>query len=83
MRQVIDEQVPVALAARPDLVSLVAGGNDLMSPGTDPDVLLATGVDTRQTPILRRARGKIAIFNAHIWFGGALDRAPPVRPVLR
>jgi lysophospholipase L1-like esterase len=69
LRQVVDEQVPVALAARPDLVSLVAGGNDLMRPGSDPDelaatlegavvrlrasgadVLLATGVDTRQTP---------------------------------
>jgi lysophospholipase L1-like esterase len=86
MRQVVDEQVPVALEAKPDLVSLVAGGNDLMRPGADPDelaatledavvrlraagadVLLATGVDTRQTPILRRVRGKIAIFNAHIW----------------
>jgi hypothetical protein len=86
MRQVVDEQVPVAVAARPDLVSLVAGGNDLMRPGADPDelaatlegavvrlraagadVLLATGVDTRQTPILRRVRGKIAVFNAHIW----------------
>lgn len=86
LRQVVDEQVPVALAAEPDLVSLVAGGNDLMRPGADPDelaatleeavvrlraagadVLLATGVDTRQTPILRRVRGKIAIFNAHVW----------------
>jgi lysophospholipase L1-like esterase len=86
LRQVVDEQVPVALAARPDLVSLVAGGNDLMRPGSDPDelaatlegavvrlrasgadVLLATGVDTRQTPILRRIRGKIAIFNAKVW----------------
>ena len=86
LRQVVDEQVPVALGAEPDLVSLVAGGNDLMRPGSDPDalaaaledavrrlrtagadVLLATGVDTRQTPILRRVRGKVAIFNAHVW----------------
>jgi len=86
LRQVVDEQVPVALEAAPDLVSLIAGGNDLMRPGADPDVLaamledavvrlraagadvlLATGVDTRQTPILRRARGRIAIFNAHLW----------------
>ena len=35
--QVVDEQVPVALDAAPDLVSLVAGGNDLMRPGADPD----------------------------------------------
>lgn len=86
LRQVVDEQVPVALEARPDLVSLVAGGNDLMRPGADPDelaatleaavvrlraagadVLLATGVDTRNTPILRRVRGRIAVFNADIW----------------
>ena len=84
--QVVDEQVPVALEARPDLVSLVAGGNDLMRPGADPDeltaaleravlqlrgigadVLLATGVDPRQTPILRRTRGRVAVFNANLW----------------
>lgn len=86
LRQVVEEQVPVALAAEPDLVSLVAGGNDLMRPGSDPDelaatleaavvrlrangadVLLATGVDPRQTPILRRMRGRIAVFNANVW----------------
>jgi lysophospholipase L1-like esterase len=84
--QVVAEQVPVALDAQPDLVSLVAGGNDLMRPGGDPDeiaatleaavlrfrqagadVLLATGVDTRLTPILRRIRGRVAIFNANVW----------------
>jgi lysophospholipase L1-like esterase len=84
--QVLDEQLPVALAARPDLVSLVAGGNDLLRPGGDPDalaaafegavarlraagadVLLATGVDPRRTPIIRRIRGKVAVFNAHVW----------------
>jgi lysophospholipase L1-like esterase len=86
LAQVVEEQVPVALGAQPDLVSLVAGGNDLMRPGADPDelaatlesavvrlraagadVLLATGVDTRLTPILRRVRGKVAILNAHVW----------------
>ncbi|WP_369137197.1 SGNH/GDSL hydrolase family protein [Modestobacter versicolor] len=84
--QVLAEQVPVALAAGPDLVSLVAGGNDLLRPGADPDVLaadleaavvafreagadvlLATGVDPRQTPIIRRTRGRVAVFNAHLW----------------
>ena len=86
LAQVLAEQVPVALAAEPDLVSLVAGGNDLMRPGADPDalaaqlesavarfraagadVLLATSVDTRNTPILRRMRGRFAIFNANVW----------------
>jgi hypothetical protein len=30
-------------------------------------VLLATGVDPRQTPIIRRIRGRVAVFNAHVW----------------
>ncbi|MFQ1000726.1 SGNH/GDSL hydrolase family protein [Modestobacter sp. SSW1-42] len=86
LAQVLGEQVPAALAAQPDLVSLVAGGNDLLRPGADPDrlaadleqavvrfrdagtdVLLATGVDPRQTPIIRRTRGRVAVFNAHLW----------------
>src|SRR5215212_203892 len=86
VRQVLDEQLPVALDARPDLVSLVAGGNDLLRPGSDPDalaallkdavaqlraagsdVLLATGVDVRQTPLIRRIRGRVAVFNANLW----------------
>jgi lysophospholipase L1-like esterase len=86
VRQILDEQLPVALEAQPDLVSLVGGGNDLLRPGADPDalaaqledavaklraagtdVLLATGTDTRLTPLLKRIRGRVAIFNANIW----------------
>jgi lysophospholipase L1-like esterase len=39
--QVIDEQVPAALALRPDLVSVAAGGNDLLRPKAQPDELAA------------------------------------------
>jgi lysophospholipase L1-like esterase len=86
MAEVIEEQLPVALEAGPDLVSLVAGGNDLLRPSGDPDViaavledavrriratgadvLLATGTDPRQTPIIRRIRGRVAVFNANVW----------------
>ncbi|MEU1878380.1 SGNH/GDSL hydrolase family protein [Streptosporangium sp. NPDC020072] len=83
--QVVEQQVPRAVEMRPDLVSLCAGGNDLLRPGCDPDamarllagavrdlratgaeVLLFTGVDPRDTPIMRRARGTFAIFYMHV-----------------
>ena len=37
--QIADEQVPQAIAFQPDLVSLAAGGNDMLRPGADPDAL--------------------------------------------
>lgn len=36
---VVDGQVPHALRLGPDLVSVMVGGNDLMSPAADPDAL--------------------------------------------
>ncbi len=39
LRPILDEQVPAAVALGPDLVSVVGGGNDLLRPGADPDVL--------------------------------------------
>jgi len=39
LRQVAEEQVPQAIAMAPDLVSLAAGGNDMLRPRTDPDAL--------------------------------------------
>jgi lysophospholipase L1-like esterase len=39
--QVAGDQVPVAIALRPDLVSIAAGGNDMLRPGADPDLLAA------------------------------------------
>lgn len=84
--RILAEQLPVALDLRPDLVSVVGGGNDLLRPGADPDalaamleqgvararaagadVLLATGFDTRHSPVIRRTRARTAVFNAHIW----------------
>ncbi len=39
LSQVAGDQVPVAISLRPDLVSIAAGGNDMLRPGADPDVL--------------------------------------------
>jgi len=39
--QILAEQAEAALALRPDLVSVCAGGNDVLRPGSDPDVLAA------------------------------------------
>lgn len=41
LRQVIEEQVPVAAALTPDLISIAAGGNDLLRPKSDPEALAA------------------------------------------
>ncbi len=40
--EVLAEQVPLAAAMMPDLVTLAAGGNDMLRPRTDPDVLAGT-----------------------------------------
>lgn len=42
LAQVADEQVPQAVAMAPDLVSLAAGGNDLLGLRSDPDALAQT-----------------------------------------
>lgn len=54
-------------AAAPDALAATLEGAVVRLRAAGADVLLATGVDTRRTPILRRVRGKIAIFNAHVW----------------
>ncbi len=41
LRQILSEQVDVALALRPDLITISAGGNDIIRPNTDPDRLAA------------------------------------------
>jgi lysophospholipase L1-like esterase len=41
MDEIIAEQVPPAIAAEPDLVTICAGGNDLIVPGSDVDELAA------------------------------------------
>ncbi|TXN31993.1 SGNH/GDSL hydrolase family protein [Lacisediminihabitans profunda] len=85
LRQIVDEQVEPALALRPDLITISAGGNDLIRPNGDPDrlaaqlekavtrlrsndatVVLFNGPDIGMTPVLNRARGKVAIYNENL-----------------
>jgi lysophospholipase L1-like esterase len=39
LRQIVHEQLPVAVALTPGLVSIAGGGNDILRPGADPDTL--------------------------------------------
>ncbi len=39
LAQIIDEQLPAAMALKPDLVSLIGGGNDALRPGADVDAV--------------------------------------------
>ncbi|MWB98437.1 SGNH/GDSL hydrolase family protein [Agromyces seonyuensis] len=41
IQQIIDEQIEPALDLRPDLITISAGGNDVIRPGTDPDEIAA------------------------------------------
>lgn len=38
---VVAEQVPAALAMKPDLISFAAGGNDVLRPSFDPEAMVA------------------------------------------
>src|SRR5690625_4101108 len=86
MADVVGDQLETALSMQPDLVSMIAGGNDILRPHVNPDVialrleravirlrkagvdvLLGTGMDTKESPIVNKTRGRTALFNAHIW----------------
>ncbi|WP_410655695.1 SGNH/GDSL hydrolase family protein [Amycolatopsis sp. lyj-112] len=84
--EILDEQLPIALEVKPDLVTLCAGGNDIIVPGADVDavaarleegvaklrqagipVLIFNGPDTKYLSVMHVLRGKVGIYNAHLW----------------
>jgi len=54
-------------AADPDALAatIEAAVIGLRADGTD--VLISTGIDTKDSPVIRRTRGRTAVLNAHIW----------------
>ena len=60
LRGIREEQAERALALRPDLVTVSAGGNDILRPGTDPDEV--AGRLDELLGILARDGATIAVF---------------------
>jgi lysophospholipase L1-like esterase len=58
--QIIDEQAEAAVALGPDLITVSAGGNDIIRPGSDPDAL-AERYD-RMIETLRRDGATVVLF---------------------
>jgi len=69
--EVAEEQVPRAIAMAPDLVSLAAGGNDLLRPRGDPDALAeqfdeavrTLDPNVKMNPPLRSADDRVALID--------------------
>ena len=61
IEQIRDEQIAPALELKPDLITLCAGGNDVIRPGSDPDET-ARILDT-MVQILATSGATIVLFN--------------------
>ncbi|WP_312868951.1 SGNH/GDSL hydrolase family protein [Amycolatopsis pithecellobii] len=61
LAEIVDEQVPVALELKPDLVTFCGGGNDVIVPGTDVDEICAK-ID-EVVGALRGAGIEVLLFN--------------------
>lgn len=85
IRPILQEQLEPAIALQPDLITMCAGGNDVIRPSSDPDdvgalfelgiqrlastgatIVVFTGVDVGFSPVFKRIRGKVAIYNENI-----------------
>ncbi|RDI46723.1 SGNH/GDSL hydrolase family protein [Nocardia mexicana] len=62
MRGVVDEQLPHALALRPDLVTISAGGNDILRPQVDLDQLVDSYAEMVRA--LRATGARVLVFTA-------------------
>lgn len=73
--QIISDQIEPALELRPDLITLCAGGNDVIRPGTDPDEI----AEKLDTAVARLARDGASI----VLFTGVDTGFSPVMRALR
>lgn len=69
LRSILAEQLPVALEAKPDLISLVGGGNDILRPAADIDTLSGVLEDAVASI---RATGADVLLGTGFKAGGAL-----------
>ncbi|MGB3413630.1 MAG: SGNH/GDSL hydrolase family protein [Microbacteriaceae bacterium] len=60
IQQIYDEQLDAALQIKPDLISISAGGNDLLRPNADPDKISALFEEALQK--LRRDNATVLVF---------------------
>ncbi|ASU84798.1 SGNH hydrolase [Nocardiopsis gilva YIM 90087] len=72
IRQIVADQVPRAMELRPDLITICAGGNDIIRPGTDPDEI---------AEIFRRTIAKLSETGATIVVFTGMDTG--FQPVMR
>jgi lysophospholipase L1-like esterase len=70
LRPIVAEQLDVAVGARPDLVSLVAGGNDILRPSADIDTISAALEDA---VVALRATGADVLMGTGFKAGGTLS----------
>lgn len=61
LQQILDEQAEAAIELKPDLITVSAGGNDIIRPGTDPDDI-SQRFET-MIEILRRDGATVLMFN--------------------
>lgn len=69
---ILEEQLPVALGQKPTLISIIGGGNDLLRPGSDPDVM----AKQIETAVIEARRA-----GAHVLLGTGMD--PIALPIVR
>ncbi|GAB4086482.1 SGNH/GDSL hydrolase family protein [Myceligenerans cantabricum] len=70
LRRIIAEQLDVALGMRPDLVSLVGGGNDILRPGVDLEGICSALEDA---VVAIRATGADVLLGTGFKAGGTLS----------